>query len=304
METESSRRWLADAAMILVALIWGSNNVVMKASLHGWVTPLAFNALRFGVGAVALLGLMMLLEKDWRLPRHLWWKVALLGLVGNAVNQVLYVSGLNLTTASNTGIIAALIPVLVALGGALTGLDRATARLWVGAAVSFGGILLVTMTGRQGFGQFQVGDLLLLGASTTWAGYTVFANPLAKQATPLKVSAYAMALGAVVLLLVGTPDLLRQDWSQVTPASWAGLMYASLFSNAAGFAMYVWSVHRIGSTRASLWTNLNPLITAACAWVFLGERWFGWQWVGAALVMAGVLTARWETVMASLRKAA
>ncbi len=295
-------RWAADGVMVLVVVIWGLNNVIMKAALQGWVSPLAFNSIRFPIGALAMVTLMLVIEKDWRLPWNLFARVAALGLMGNAVNQVLFTNGLNLTTASNAGAISAVLPILAALIGSVTGLDRSTPRLWLGAIVSFGGILMVTLLGGHGFGGFRTGDLLLLGAATVWAGYTVFSGPLARQASPLKVTAYAMGVASVAVFLLGLPQLVHQDFSQISRVSWGGLLFAALFSNAAAYGMYVWVIHRMGSTRASMFNNLAPVITALAAWVFLGERWLGWQWLGVALVMVGVLLARWDVIMASLRR--
>lgn len=296
-------RWVADGVIVFVIVIWGVNNVIMKAAMQEWVSPLAFNSIRFPVGALAMLILMLVLEKDWRLPWNVFVRVAALGLLGNAINQVLFTNGLSLTTASNAGIIGAMIPILAALIGSATGLDRSSPRLWLGAVVSFGGILMVTLLGGHGFGGFRVGDLLLLGSSTAWAGYTVFSAPLTRLASPLKVTTYAMLTASVAVFLLGLPQLVHQDFSRVSAFSWGGLLFAGLLSNAAAYGLYVWVIHRIGSTRAAMFNNLSPVVTALTAWVFLGERWLGVQWAGAALVMAGVLLARWDVIVASLRRA-
>jgi len=298
----SERRWLADAVMVLVVTIWGLNNVIMKAALQGWVSPQAFNSIRFPMATLATLILMLVVEKDWRMPWPLFGKVALLGLLGNAVNQILFANGLSLSSASNAGIIAALLPILAALIGAATGLDRSSPRIWVGAGISFCGIILVTVLGGHGFTGLRTGDLMLLGATFTWTGYTVFAAPLARQATPLKVVAYAMLVGSVGVFLAGLPDLLRQDFTQVSRASWGGMLFAGLLSNTAAFGMYVWVIQSMGSIRASMFNNLSPIITALAAWLMLGERWVGAQWLGAALVIVGVLLARWDVLVGGLRK--
>lgn len=298
----SPRRWFADSVAVMVALIWGGNNVVAKAALADWGSPLAFNAIRFPLGTLAIGTLMLIVEKDWRLPRHLWWRVALLGLAGNALNQVLFISGLSRTLASNTAVIMATMPVLTAIIGALTGLDPATPRLWVGTAVSFSGILLVTLARAGGFGPLQFGDLLLLGAATTWAGYTVFSSPLARQATALKVTTYAMMMASIPVFSAGLPELLRQDWGAISATSWAGLLYASVLSNAIAYFFYVWAVQQIGSTRTSLFANLAPVVTAILAATFLGERWVPLQWLGGAAVLVGVLVARWDVISQGLRR--
>lgn len=298
----SSGRWIADVVMVFVATIWGLNNVVVKASLDGWVSPLAFNAVRFCVGSVAIALLAWRMEPNMGLPRGLWWKVALLGLLGNGLNQYLFINGIALTAASNAGMILALIPIQVAIIGAVTGLDRMTLRLLLGAVISFGGIVIVVTQGAKGFTGFLSGDLMLLAAGTAWAGYTVVAGPLARRASPIKVTTYGMACASIALLGFALPDLARQDWSAISIGSWGGILYAGLLSNALGYGLYVWSVHRNGSSRAAMWSNLSPLVTAFAAWALLGERWLGPQWLGAAFVLIGVLTARWEALSAALRR--
>lgn len=288
-----NHRWVADLTMLMVAIIWGLNNVVVKASLTGWVTPLAFNSVRFSLGAGAILLLAWRLEPDMRLPRHLWWKVALLGLIGNGLNQVLFINGIALSTASTAGTIVALIPIMVAILGALTGYDRGSGRLYLGALISFIGIALVALRGQPGATGSLAGVLLLFGGALAWAGYSVYAVPLTREASPIKVTAYGMSLAATALLAYSLPDLLRQDWRSLTPLSWAGALYAGLLSNTVGYGLYVWCIQRLGSSRAALWNNLSPIVTAIAAWWLLDERWVGAQWLGAGLVLIGVLTARW-----------
>lgn len=292
-------RWATDLVMILVVLIWALNNVVMKVGLIGWVTPGAFNTVRFALGALLLSGTVLALEGSLRLPRDLLPKAALLGLVGNGLNQTLFINGLARAPVSNAGVWLAFMPIIVSFLSAALGLEQVTLRIWLGTLVSVGGLL--TVLGAKGAGlSLGWGDVLLLGGITAWSGYTVFARSLVQHASPLRVTAVSMLFAAAGLLVVNGPALLRQDFAAVPPGSWLAILYASALSNGVAYAGYLWSVRRIGAARTSLFNNLGPVLTALGAWLFLGEVWGPMQWFGILLVITGVAVARWDDLRRAL----
>lgn len=298
----SLARWAADLVMILVTVIWALNNVVMKVALGGWATPEAFNALRFSLGAVLLAIVVLRVEGSLKIPGQLFWKVALLGLIGNGLNQMLFVNGLARGTASNAGVWLGLVPVLVALISGLFRLDRITPRIWTGALISSGGILTVIAAQGNGF-SISPADLFFAGAVTTWAGYTVFSRPLVQDVSPLRVTAVAMLVASAGLLLWNGPALMVQDFAAVPRESWLGLLYAGGMSNAVGYSLYVWCVRRNGPARVALYNNLGPVLTAAGAWYLLDEPWGLPQSLGVALVITGVAVARWDDLRRMLASA-
>jgi drug/metabolite transporter (DMT)-like permease len=292
-------RFAADILMVFVAGIWAINNVVVKGALNGWVTPDAFNTLRFGSGALLLAVVCLALEGSLRIPRHLLPKVMLLGLVGNGLNQMLFVNGLAHSSAVNAGAWLGIVPILVSLISGLFQLDQVTPRVWAGAVISTAGILAI-LYANEGRFHFGIGDLYFAGAVTTWAGYTVFSRPLAQQVSPLRVTAVGMLTASAGLLAVNLPALLHQDFGAVSARSWLGMGYAAALSNALGYALYVWAIRRAGPARVALYNNLGPAITALGAYWILGEAGTPLQWVGILSVMAGVLVARWDDLKLAL----
>jgi drug/metabolite transporter (DMT)-like permease len=292
-------RWSSDVVMLLVATIWALNNVVMKMALTGWVSPSAFNTIRFSLGAMLLVGVTLFKEGSLAIPRSLLWRVILLGVLGNGINQMFFVNGLALSTALNAAVFLGIVPILVALISGLFGLDRVTGRIWLGALISFGGIFLTLLAGGQGF-HLGMGDLLLAGAVIAWAGYSVFARPLVQQISPLRVTAVGMLSAACGLVLLNFPALLRQNYGAVTTQSWLGLFYAAALSNAVGYSLYVWAISKKGPARVALYNNLGPVITAIGSWLILGQRFGLNMWAGIFLVISGVIFARWDDFKAVL----
>jgi drug/metabolite transporter (DMT)-like permease len=287
------RRFAADLIMLLVATIWALNNVIMKGALVGWVTPAAFNTIRFGSGAVLLAVVCLVKEGSLRIPWQLLPNVMLLGLIGNGLNQMLFVNGLANAPAIHAGAWLGIVPILVAFISGLFRIDRVSKWVWAGAVISTVGILSILLADGEGF-HLGIGDLFFAGAVTAWAGYTVFSRPLASQISPLRVTAVGMLTATAGLLVINLPALLRQDFAAVPTQSWLGMAYAGALSNALGYSLYVWAIRRAGPARIALYNNLGPVITALGAYWILGEVGGPLQWAGILLVMGGVLIARWE----------
>ncbi|HWI52757.1 MAG TPA: DMT family transporter [Symbiobacteriaceae bacterium] len=287
-----------DLALISVALVWGINASVVKASLAGW-DQLAFNAIRFSAAAILLFLYVMATDKGWRLSRQDFWHVAVLGVVGNGLYQWLYIEAVPRTTASNVSIIIALSPLLVTLWGMLNGIERRSGWVAAAAAASVGGVAMVILGAPGGFhlgGPNLKGDLIALLAMVCWAAYTVYARPVIDRVgSSLRVTAWAMLFGAVSNTLIGIPGLLHQDFGAVTPGSVAGMTYSALLSLLFGYVAFAWGVGRIGGAKTAIYTSLTPVFAAIVAGLFLHESWSGIQWVGAACVVAGVAMAKIES---------
>lgn len=293
LEAMESRRFgLIDLALLGVALVWGGNTVIVKYVLRT-MTPLSFNGVRFILSAVGVMALLMLTERDWWLPLKDWGRVAWLGFLGYTLYQYAFIEGIARTTASNAGLILALVPLLVALWYALTGAERLTARLWLGVVASLVGAGVVILSRGGHLSQPTAGDSLVGLSCVAWAAYTIYARRLSAAYSPLKLTAWAIAFGSLLLVLLCIPDLRHQDWRAVTPGAWAGEIYSFSLSIVAAFVVYSWAVQRLGGARTALYISLNPVFAAVLAWVWLAEVWSPLQWVGALMAIGGVVIARW-----------
>ncbi len=153
----------SDLAILSVVVIWGTNYTVVKEAL-GSFPPLAFMALRFGLAAVAMGALMLAVEGWTPLPRATLWKLVGLGVVGNTVYQLCFMLGLSHTSAANSGMLSAVTPVLVAVIGAVLGVERLSRPIVTGLVLGVTGMLLIVgVRGPDMTAETRLGDLLILG---------------------------------------------------------------------------------------------------------------------------------------------
>lgn len=282
----------SDAAILLVVVIWGTNYTVVKESLKAF-PPLAFMAVRFGLAALAM-GALLLWVEGWKpLPRATLWKLVGLGLVGNTVYQVCFVVGMSHTTAANSGMLTAVTPVMVAVLGAVLGLDRLSKPVVTGLTLAVTGmVLIVSVRGPEMTAETRLGDLLILGGCLCWALYTLGLRTVGPEVSALRVTALTMLTGAPGILLVGLPSVAHLNVASIPPMAWTGMVYSALGPLVLSYFIWSRSVQAVGSSRTALYNAGIPLVAALTAWAVRGEQPTGLQLAGAALIVGGVLLSR------------
>ena len=285
---------LPDVLAVGLAVVWGANFVIAKQALAE-LSPLSFNGLRFIGATLFLLVALRLMGENWHVERADLPRMLALGLVSITIYQVLFITGLNLSTATNSSLALATSPTLVVVLGTLLGMARPTRRTWVGVALALSGLLLVIGGKQQGLhfgGTTLAGDLMVFGSAVTWAVYTLYVPPLFRRYSSLKATTVVMAIGTVPLCLVALPEWVRQDWSRVTAVGWGGLLFSTVMSIALGYVVYYYCVKRLGASRAAAYFNLPPVFAVILAFLVLGERMTLWQGIGAIVVLIGVYLTR------------
>ncbi len=282
-----------DLWVLFLVTVWGVNFVLIKSAL-GEMSALGFNALRFGLGTLLMLGLWKTFEGTVRIARADWLAIALLGIVGNTLYQLAFIVAIKLSTASNTSLIVATGPIWIAILSALLRLDRLTWRSWAGIAVSFVGLyLIITSGGAIALGsQTLSGDLLMLGGAVAWAVYTVLARPMLRKYSSTTFTTWTMAIGAPAIFVAGVPDLLRTDFAAVSLQTWLILLFSATLAISLGYIIWNSGVYRLGQARTAIYANLTPVIALAIGAVLLGEPITPAKIIGAAIVLLGVALTR------------
>ncbi len=277
-----------------LAVIWGVNFSVIKVALD-WVSPLGFNALRFPLAAAVLF--VALRRGGVGRPRRADVpRLLAVGLAGNVVYQLLFIVGLDATLAGNASILLATAPVWTALFSVWSGHERVSRGFWVGAGGTVVGISLVVSGGASntlllGSDTLQ-GDLLILLAAIVWALYTVWGRPLVDRYGSLRATAWTLWIGTVPLALIGAPTLDGAVLTGLGAKGWLAILYAGVLGIGVAYLIWYRGVAELGSARTAIYSNTIPIVALAVAWVWLGERPSPLQYLGAALVLAGVAWTR------------
>jgi drug/metabolite transporter (DMT)-like permease len=283
----------AHAALLLMVVIWGVNFPIAKAALSE-LSPLAFNALRFPLAAaVVFVALRLKGPVAWP-AREDRMRVLVLGVLGNVFYQQFFIFGLHYTQAGTASVLLAGTPVVTALLSAGLGHEEISARTWIGVAATVAGIVLVVLAGghaSNGPGSL-LGDLLMIGASCSWAVYTVGSRSLIRRYGSVQFTAWTLWVGALLLCLIGLPVVATTNLGAVSAAAWAGVVYAGALSIGVAYLIWYHGVRRLGNTRTAAYSNLVPVVALVAAWLHLGEVPAPGQVVGAAIIIAGISIAQ------------
>lgn len=290
-ETPRPGVWLTDVTLLLMALIWGVNFVVLKFAT-GVLPPLAFNAVRVTLAATALMLIAAVGRSPWPNRRQTLALVGL-GVLGNGIYQMFFIQGVARTRAGDAALLIAATPAFIALLGRVRGVERIGRRAWVGILMSVVGIGFVSgaaaVTGTHGS---LFGDLLILGGSFSWALYTVLLKPYTHTVDGLKLAALTMVGGAALLVLFAWPAVLATPWGAAPPAAWGAMAYSGIGALVIAYLFWYRGVRIIGPTRTAMYSNIQPVFAVVVAWIVLGEVPTLWQGVGAASIMSGLLLTR------------
>lgn len=285
---------LVDGALLLVALIWGSNFVVMKLAFSV-LTPLAFNSVRFTFAALTQLAILLAYEGWIRMPLRDWLKLIGLGLVGHTLFQSLIILGLDLTRPEHASLIMATVPVWAALLAGLIGWERVTGRMWNGIVLSFIGVALV-VSGHDGFTFAELrfwGDLMVLGAALSWGSYTAFSKDVLRRYSPLRVSAVTLIAGLPGIWIITAPDALATLWTDVPLWAWGAIVFSGSFAIALNYFIWSTGIQRVGAARTAVYNNLVPVVTFLITFFALEQPIFALQITGGIVALVGVyLTVR------------
>lgn len=275
---------------LLAAIIWGGNTIITKLCAES-LSPIEISFYRWVLAVIVLTPFALkgaLQNKE--LSKGVIGKLIVLGMLGGVIFQSIAYHAAHFTSATNMGIIQALVP-LVALILAMVLLRHKTnAIALLGLAISIAGVIVVVSKGdisalaHQGLNK---GDGLMLIGVLSFSLYSLLLNKW-QLTVPLIQSAYIQAIVAAVALLPLYAFGMRH---QLTAVDGFYITFAGIGASIMAPLLWMNGIARLGAARVSLFFNLVPVVTALLATVFLTERITSSVLLGGALVIAGVVLA-------------
>lgn len=276
----------------IATFFWAGNFVAGRIAVQD-IGPLSVGTLRVAIASPFLLLLLWWREGRPRRPErkelllYIW-----LGILGVAAFNLLYYSGMKYTMASEASLIMAAAPVTTAILAAIFVGERLTVWKLIGAIVSFAGVGLVVGAdlGIVGYNPTRLlGDALILAATLAWTGQMIITRVAMTRASPLAVAAYSGVIGMVFLVPFGAWEMAGQSQTLSSVPSWAAILYGAIFANVLASVLWNVGIRDVGASRASVLSNLMPVIALLLSVVLLNETLYPMHLAGAALVLVGVL---------------
>jgi drug/metabolite transporter (DMT)-like permease len=295
---------LAVLETTLAIAFWGLSFVMIKVALRE-ISPVTLIVLRFMIGSM-ILGVVCLFRGDFaHLRRTDLPSMALLGLVGVSLQQMLQVSGQVSADAGAAAFLASTAPAFIVLFGALflreklrgwqvTGVLLAT----VGAGVvSSAGDIEFLVNGRFG----SSGSLLVLLSSIAWAAFSILNRYFVKGRPPALLAAGMMTFGWLFLLPLFVAQAGWQEFSRLSVTGWVAVGLTGVLSTAVAYLLYAHALKLAPASRLAAIQTIEPIIAIVAAGLVLAETVTLPLAAGGVAILSGVYLAERHTAVWAVR---
>ena len=288
----------ATAVMVLLCLIWGAQQVAIKA-VAGDIAPIMQVAVRSGVAALLVWLIGKWIMREVWLP-NVWCRSGLVVGVLFAAEFLLVAQGLRWTSASHMAVFLYTAPLFAAIGLHLRlPEERLSAIQWLGMSLAFAGIAITFLMPRDGVAtqlaitDSLLGDLLGLCAGAAWGFTTVAVRTSRLSEAPATQTLFYQLAGAFLLLLpLGL--LLGQNAVTFSTHAVASLIFQTVIVSVASYLIWFWMLRRYFAARLGVLAFMSPLFGVLMGHLWLGEQTsFGFL-LGASLTIVGLLVVNFS----------
>jgi len=223
----------------------------------------------FGATAVLLI-LNFLAGGTWVRNLRDLWRLAILGLLGIAANQTLFLYGLRQTTAINATILVTTVPVFTVLGSVLLGNESASVLKFSGIILAALGTVYLIGPDRISLApHLALGNALIVLGMMCYAAYFIYSKSVVNRYGPVTVSFYVMLFAGFGVLPFGIAGIRQMRISELEPAVWWWVGYIVIFPTILTYLLNIWALQRASSNTVAVYIYLQPLFAALGAPLFL-----------------------------------
>ena len=285
-------RALATGCLVLAMALWGSSFIALKLAFAElppmWVV----------FGRMAIGSLVFLLAWRWRGAIEYrpgdWRYLLALAACEPCLYFIFEALALQHTSASQAGMITALLPMLVAVGAFCFLRERVATTTWVGFFLALIGALWLSLSGDadQHAPAPLLGNFYEFLAVLCATAYSLLLKRLCERYSPFVLTAMQAFIGTLFFLPLALASAPLP--TQFSGQGIAAVLYLGVLVTVGAYGLYNFGVSRLPVSQASGFTNLLPVFTLLFAALLLGESLSPLQYAAAALVFAGVALSQWR----------
>jgi drug/metabolite transporter (DMT)-like permease len=286
----------ANASAFAAAVLLGASVVAVRVAVRD-IPPTTLAVLRFGQGALVLLGATALVKPALlRVDRRSFRLNALLGAIFFSLFPLSFNAGLQFTQATRGALMLATMPVWSMLLARWFIGERLGIRRTVGVGLTLIGVLIVVSERGLNLGtdgRALLGDALVLLSAFWGALYGVLAKRALIRQHPLTVVSYAMLIGTLILLPIALWEGVVGEFGRLDSSLALIVLFLGIPGGVIAFGMWTAALARLSPTQVAVYVNLNPIVAAILGVLLLSERASPTFLLSFATVIAGVLLVNW-----------
>jgi len=257
------------------------------------VEPLGIATIRV-TGAGIAFAVLKWSRTSERVARVDLLRLAGLAMLGVLLTQVLFIEGVQRTTAVHTNILITTIPVFTLAVAIALGREHLSPAKLAGIVIAGSGAAWLALSrGSASEGASITGDLLIAANSVFYASYLVLSKDLLQRYQPMTVVTWVFLLGALLIAPIGVPALMRISPEAVSGRTLLVILYIVAFPSFLTYLLSIWALRRTSSSLVAMYVYVQPVVTALLAPLVLGERVTSRAGVASVLIFIGLALATW-----------
>lgn len=270
-------------------LLYGLNYSIAKVALPEFIPPRAYILLR----VLGALSLFTIVHRSF-IREKIRWKdlglLALCGLFGVAINQLMFFEGLARTTEINAALIMITTPIFVLLISSIVLKESVTKLKVLGITIGAIGAAGIIMFGNTlSFGsQTWKGDLFIMINAISYGIYLVLVKSLMKKYHPITIICWVFFFGALVVVPLGIGPIGTVEFSSFTPKVWASLVYVIIGTTFFAYLLNITALRNANPSLVSTYIYSQPLIATITAVVIGSDQLVLTKILGGILIFIGV----------------
>jgi drug/metabolite transporter (DMT)-like permease len=299
MEKERVRIW---AAFVVVCTVWGSTWMAIKIGLET-IPPFFGAGIRFVIAAVLLFLIIRVRGIHLPFDRNAWRVYVALGIPGYAIPFALVYWGQQYIPSALSSILFAAFPFWFAIFSHVFLADAKLDFYKIGGiVVGFAGLLIIFARDVHWTGTDGLWGMCAVLLSTALGGFSlVVVKKYGMSISPFSLNFVAMGMTAIILLGLSFPIEQTADVAWNTSAV-VSVLYLAVVSSVLTFVIYFWLLKKVEAVYLSLTTFVSPIIAILLGAMFMGEKLAPTVYIGAGLVLSGILFANGEYIYAKVQQ--
>ena len=291
---KNKSKYLPILAGVLVSVIFGFSFLFTKEALDN-IQPFHLLGFRFACAFIVLSILKFLgfIEINFAgKSLNLLLLLALFQPVGYFIFETL---GLKLSTASEAGMMIALIPVVVAILATIFLQEIPSKKQVLFIIISVTGVVfIIFMKSNTQFSRESTGLFLLLGAVLSAGVYNILSRKSSFEFTSIEITYIMMSIGAIFFNGVSLMrHYLNNQLSNyfvplATQDVLIAVLYLGILSSVMAFLMVNFMLAKLEAYKSAVFTNLTTIISVAAGVIFRNEAFYWFHFLGGLLIILGV----------------
>ena len=278
---------LPQISLVVAMLLWASSFVALKLAFQGY-HPMQVIFGRMFIASLCFIVFIPAFRKiKWR--RQDIKYLLFMAICEPCLYFIFEAKALQLTSASQAGMITAMLPLLVAILAWSWLKENITKQTIIGFSLAIIGACWLSLASETSSNAPNplLGNFYEFIAMICAAGYTVSLKHLSNNYPPLFLTAFQAFVGSIFFFpLLLLPDIGFNFVWETTPA--LAVIYLGTFITLGAYGCYNYSVSRIPATKAAGYINLIPVFGVLMGMFILGDKLNLSQWLACGLVFCGI----------------